>query len=87
MVTRAITYVEDADFYALRSAARCFFVLGRDEEAARLDKLARKANAVLANDFEGRDSRTRYRFKGEPRPNNRPLTWKDMPRTIPGEDS
>lgn len=86
-MVRAITYVEELDYYALRNAAQAFFILGRGAEAKALDKLARKANAVLANSFEGSDPRTRYRFKGEPRPNNRPLTWKDMPRTIPGEDS
>jgi hypothetical protein len=73
-----ILNIDEMDAIALQNAARRAEAAHVMDEALLLDKLARKAAAVLTN---ARDFRDRYaRF-----PPAKPRTWRDMPTTLKHE--
>lgn len=74
----SISVTED-DFIALATAANCAHQSRRFEEAKSLDKLARKANAALANSTLILSGPRRKGVHSGAPPN---LRWQDVPSTI-----
>ena len=69
--------VSEADFYALARAAREAQRGGDAEQAAVLDKLARKVNAALAAHSPERMTRRRAGLAVAPA-----IRWEDTPSTL-----
>ena len=71
--------VSEQDFETIASAANAAYLNDDEEEAQKLDKIARKINAALASSNSMLRAGRSMGFG-----KSKSLSWEDVPSTLPG---